>query len=81
MSLELRLSGIAIEPRVTLSPDLEEKDGICVLNLGHTISEDTVTRTLQLHNNSPLGVRFEVELESLLPKSLRKERPHTFSES
>ena len=80
-SLELRLNGVAMEPKVSLSPNLEEEeDGEKVFKMGHTLSEDTVTKSLELKNDSPLTVRFEIEMESLLPVSKRKERPNTFSE-
>ena len=70
-----------MEPKVSLSPQLEEdEDGEKVLKLGHTLSEDTVTRTLELKNDTELAVRFEIEMESLLPKHKRKKRPNTFSE-
>lgn len=80
--MELRLSGVAMEPKVSLSPQLEEgEDGERVLKLGHTLAEDTVTRTLELKNDTALAVRFEIEMESLLPKHDRKKRPNTFSKS
>jgi hypothetical protein len=70
-----------MEPLVSLSPHLEEgKDGEKVLHLGHTLAEDTATRTLELKNDTALAVRFEIEMESLLPKSMRKKRSDTFSE-
>ena len=75
------MSGVGIKTEVSLSPELEEEDGECVLNLGHVMANDTVERTLQLHNKSPLGVRFETVLESCLPKSQRKQRENSFSES
>ena len=81
-SLELKLSGVAIEPKVSLSPKLEvDEEGESVFSLGHAVANDTVTKTLQLQNDSPLGVRFELQQESLLPKPLRKIRPNSFSES
>ena len=81
-SLELKLSGVAIEPKVSLSPKLEEdEEGESVFSVGHAMTNDTITRKLELKNDSPLGVRFEVQQESLLPKSLRKRRPNSFSES
>ena len=71
-----------MEPKVSLSPQLEEgEDGERVLKLGHTLTEDTVTRTLELKNDTALAVRFEIEMESLLPKHDRKKRPNTFSKS
>ena len=70
-----------MEPLVSLSPHLEEgEDGEKVLDLGHTMAEETVTRTLELKNDTALAVRFQVEMESLLPKYRRKKRPNTFSE-
>ena len=69
-----------MEPNVSLSPQLEEEDGENVLKLGHTLSEDTVTRILELKNDTPLAVRFKIEMESLLPKHKRKKRHNTFSE-
>ena len=70
-----------MEPVVSLSPHLEEgEDGEKVLKLGHTLAEDTVTKTLELKNDTALAVRFEIEMESLLPKHRRKKRPNTFSE-
>ena len=81
-SLELKVSGVGIKTEVSLSPELEEgEDGESVLNLGHVMANDTVERTLQLHNKSPLEVRFETVLESTLPESQRKERENTFSKS
>ena len=69
-----------MEPKVSLSPQLEEgEDRENVLKLGHTLAEDTVTRTLELKNDTALTVRFEIEMESLLPKHKRKKRPNTFS--
>lgn len=80
-SLELRLSGVAMEPVVSLSPRLEEgEDREKELKLGHTLAEDTVTRTLELKNDTALAVRFEIEMDSLLPKHRRKRRPNSFSE-
>ena len=70
-----------MEPLVSLSPRLEEgEDGEKVVDLGHTMAEETVTRTLELKNDTALAVRFQVEMESLLPKYRRKKRPNTFSE-
>ena len=66
---------------MSLSPELEEEDGEKVLKLGHAMASETISKTLKLHNDSPLGVRFEVQLESLLPPALQKRRPDTFSES
>lgn len=78
-SLELKLTGVAIEPKVSLSPKLDEEDGGSVLKLGPAMANDTVTRTIQLHNDCSLCVRFEVQQESLLPKPLQKKRPNSFS--
>ena len=70
-----------MELLVSLSPHLEEgEDGEKVLDLGHTLAEETVTRTLELKNDTALAVRFQVEMESLLPKYRRKKRPNAFSE-
>ena len=70
-----------MEPLVSLSPPLEEgEDGEKVVDLGHIMAEETVTRTLELKNDTALAVRFQVEMESLLPKYRRKKRPNTFSE-
>ena len=78
-SLELKLTGDAIKPEVTLSPELEEEGGESVLRMGHALVNDTIMRTLQLQNHSSLGVRFGVELESLLPQVMQRRRPNTFS--
>ena len=75
------MSSVSVEVQVSLSPELEEEGGEKVLKLGHVMAGDTISRTLKLHNDSPLGVRFEVQLESLLPQALQKRRPNTFSES
>ena len=80
-SLEVKVSGVGIKTEVSLSPELKEENGESVLNLGHVMANDTVERMLQLHNKSPLGVRFETVLETCLPQSLRKQRENSFSKS
>ena len=78
----MKLSGSSIEVQVSLSPELEEEEegGEKVLKLGHAMANETISRSLKLHNDSPIGVRFEAQLESLLPHALQKRRPNTFSE-
>ena len=69
-SLELRLKGVAVKPQVSLS--LENGSGTHELDMGHVMAGDTITKTLHLHNSSPLDVKYSITLESLEPRGAQR---------
>lgn len=62
--LEVILVGHGIQPLVSVSPDTD------ILDWGHVMVDDSVTRTLQLTNTSQLTVKYNVILERLRPSSI-----------
>ena len=60
----MTLVGHGVQPVISLIPDTD------VLDWGHVIAGDTVTRTLQLTNTSQLTVKYNAILERLRPLSI-----------
>ena len=73
----LRLVGVGIHPQIDLSLGSGKN---LVLDMGHVMVRDVLSKTFTLLNSSPINVRFKLTMETHA-QLLKKGTTKTFSES